>query len=512
MAHTITGWNKLHILNILRKGCPLDCACELTVFVCGAAVMIFELAGSRILAPYAGTSLRVWTNLIGVILASLSVGYWCGGKLADRRPYAQLLSLMIFLAAVCVGLTALLKDTLLSLLNVWVSGHGTLALCASLVLFAPANVFLGMVSPYAARLKIRDVGSSGSTVGRLYALSAIGSITGTFLAGFVLIPAFGIGKLLLLTSAVLGLVSLAAFGGRRPKTRVVMLFLLLAVGHFTRGDGLKEALLDIDTPYNRVWIYRDTDEETGRPILALATDPYGQESAMYLDGDDLVFDYMKYFRLAEQFSPRLKRALMIGGAAYSYPKDFLRRYPEASIDVVEIDPTLTEISRKYFNLQDNPRLAVFHEDGRTYFNRRRARYDAIIIDAFRDANCLPYQLTTVEAVRRMRNMLVEGGVALVNIIGSIEGVNGRFTRAECATYAKVFPRVMLFPVDDPKNARVVQNIILVALNSDREPRLESADVEMNRMLRHLWGNEVVADVPVLTDDRAPVEYYLAGAR
>lgn len=474
--------------------------------------MVFELAGARVLAPYAGTSLHVWTNLIGVILASLSVGYWWGGKIADRRQDPRFLSLMIFLAAVCVGLTALLKDTLLSSLRACPSGPGTLSLCASLALFAPANLFLGMVSPYAARLKIREIGNAGSAVGRLYALSAVGSITGTFLAGFILIPAFGIGKLLLLTSAALGLVSLAAFGGRLPMAKVGTLFLFLAVGHFMRGDGMKDVMLDIDTPYNRVWIYRDTDEDTGRPILALSTDPYGQESAMYLDGEDLVFDYMKYFRLAEQFSPCFKRALMIGGAAYSYPKDFLRRYPKASIDVVEIDPTLTEISRKYFNLRDNPRLAVLHEDGRTYLNRSRARYDAIIIDAFRDANCLPYQLTTVEAVRRMRNMLVEGGVALVNIIGSIEGVNGRFTRAERATYAEVFPRVMLFPVDDPKNARVVQNIILVALDSDREPRLESTDAEMNRMLRHLWKNVVASDLPVLTDDRAPVEYYLAGAR
>ena len=492
---------------MMRRG-----ACELAVFVCGAAVMVFELTGSRVLAPYAGTSLYVWTNLVGVILASLSVGYWWGGRIADRRPDARLLSLLVFMAAVCVGLTALLKDKLLSSLQAWVSGHGTLSLCASLVLFAPANVFLGMVSPHAARLKIRDLGSSGSVVGRLYALSALGSITGTFLAGFVLIPAFGSGRLLLLTSAALGLLSLAVFGGRLAKARVGMLFHLLAVGRFMRGDGLRDVMLDIDTPYNRVWIYRDTDEETGRPILALSTDPYGQESAMYLDGEDLVFDYMKFFRLAEQFAPGFRRTLMIGGAAYAYPKYFLRRYPDARIDVVEIDPMLTEISRKYFNLRDNPRLTVLHEDGRTFLNRSGNKYDMIIIDAFRDANCLPYQLTTVEAVRRMSDMLTEGGVVLANIIGAVDGVNGRFTRAEYATYAELFPRVMLFPVGDPENAREVQNIILAALKSNREPAPESADAEMNRYLSHLWKNVVAADVPVLTDDRAPVEYYLGRVR
>lgn len=484
------------------------CACELAVFVCGGAVMVFELAGSRVLAPYAGTSLYVWTNLIGVILASLSVGYWWGGRIADRRPDTRLLSLLVFMAAVCVALTALLKDILLSSLNSLVNGYGTLSLCASLVLFAPANVVLGMVSPCAARLKIRDVASSGSAVGRLYALSAVGSITGTFLAGFVLIPLLGTVRLLLLTSAVLGLLSLALFGGRLPKARAGMLFLLLVVSGSTRVDGLKDLVLDIDTPYNRVWVSRDTDEETGRPILVLSTDPHGQESAMYLDGEDLVFDYMKYFRLAEHFAPGFRRALMIGGAAYAYPKYFLGRYPGARIDVVEIDPVLTEISRKYFNLRDNPRLAIHHEDGRTFINRSADRYDVIIIDAFRDANCLPYQLTTAEAVRRMSGMLTEGGVVLVNIIGAVEGANGRFTRAEYATYADVFPRVMLFPVDDPQNAREVQNIILAALKSNREPALENADPEIGRYLLHLWRNAMAADVPVLTDDRAPVEYYL----
>ena len=484
------------------------CACELAVFVCGAAVMVLELADIRVLAPYAGTSLYVWTNLVGVILASLSIGYWWGGRIADRRPDARLLSLLVFLAASCVGLTALLKDKLLSSLNAWVSGYGTLSLCAALLLFAPANVFLGMVSPYAARLKIRDVASSGSAVGRLYALSAVGSITGTFLAGFVLIPAFGSGRLLLLTSATLGLLSLALFGGRLPKARAGMLFLFLAVGGSMLGGGLKGLVLDIDTPYNRVWVSRNTDEETGRPILVLSTDPYGQDSAIYLDGDDLVFDYMKFFRLAEHFAPGFRRTLMIGGAAYAYPKDFLRRYPDARIDVVEIDPMLTEISRKYFNLRDNPRLTVLHEDGRTFLNRSGNRYDVIIIDAFRDANCLPYQLTTIEAARRMSGMLTEGGVLLVNIIGAVDGMNGRFTRAEYATCAEVFPRVMLFPVDDPEDGREVQNIILAALKSNREPAPESADEETNRYLTHLWKSEVGADVPVLTDDRAPVEYYL----
>lgn len=472
--------------------------------------MAIELAASRVLAPYAGTSLRVWTGMLGVVLASLSAGYWWGGRIADRRPDARLLSLLVFGAAVCVGITVVAKDRILSVLQARIEDPGMFALCASLALLTPANVALGMVSPLAARLTIRDTESAGTAVGTLYALSALGSIAGTFLAGFVLIPALGCARLLLATSAALGALSLAISFSRRAGARAAALLVLLAAGRAVPGGVRAGVIFDADTPYNRIWVCRDSHEETGRPMLTLSTDPYGQESAVYLDGDDLVFDYMKFFRLAERFAPGFERALMIGGAAYAYPREFLRRYPGARIDVVEIDPMLTEISRRYFGLGNDPRMTIAHADGRTFLNRDGARYDVIIVDAFKDANCIPFELTTIEAVRRMRARLTDGGVVLVNIIGAVEGDDGRFSRAEYATYAELFPRVMLFPVDEPDDGRAVQNIVLAA--ADRCPSAGAADEEMGRFLGHLWKGKVPRDVPVLTDDLAPVERYLARVR
>ena len=308
--------------------------CGFAVFACGAAVMSFELAGSRVLAPYAGTSLRVWTNLLGVILASLSAGYWAGGRLADRRPDPHLLSSLILAAGACVGLTALLRDRLPSALQARVEGPGALSLLASIALFAPANVFLGAVSPFAARLRIRDPGSSGSTVGALHALSALGSIAGTFLAGFVLIPLLGSGRLLFALAAALALLSLALRGGGRAQSRCAVVLLLLAAGGLAPGATREGLLLDLDTPYHRVRVCEETDEETGRPVRVLCTDPYGRESAIFLDGDGLVFDYHRFFRLGEHLVPGFRRVLLIGGGAYAYPNWFLRRYPGARIDVV----------------------------------------------------------------------------------------------------------------------------------------------------------------------------------
>jgi len=176
---------------------------ELVVFICGAVVMIFEIVGSRILGPYIGTSIFVWTSLIGIILASLSLGYWFGGKMADRNPSFKQLVWIIIIAAFFIGLTISGKEDLLGLLSRQFTGIRMQAVISTIILFAPASVFLGMVTPYAVRLKIKDVKSSGRTVGNLYAISTIGSIIGTFLAGFVLIPFLGSTNILVLIAALL---------------------------------------------------------------------------------------------------------------------------------------------------------------------------------------------------------------------------------------------------------------------------------------------------------------------
>jgi predicted membrane-bound spermidine synthase len=153
---------------------------EISVFLCGAVVMVIELTGSRVLAPYLGTSLVVWTSLIGIILASLSLGYWWGGRVADRRPEARLLGRIILLAAVATAAIALTKSFVLGFLQSQGAGLHAAAVWSTLLLFAPPSVLLGMVAPFAVRLKIADTQTSGRTAGNLYAISTIGSIVGTF--------------------------------------------------------------------------------------------------------------------------------------------------------------------------------------------------------------------------------------------------------------------------------------------------------------------------------------------
>ncbi|MCB2219108.1 MAG: fused MFS/spermidine synthase [Bacteroidetes bacterium] len=181
---------------------------EIVVFVCGAVVMAYEIIGSRMLGPYVGTSYFVWTAIIGIILLSLSAGYYTGGWLSDQKPRTNLLALIILLAGIYILLTVFIKDPFLNFMIKTIQNLHWVSVLSSLVLFSIPSLLLGMVSPFAARLRMNSVASSGKTVGNLYALSTIGSIVGVFTAGFYLIPHFSISMILILFSIILITISL----------------------------------------------------------------------------------------------------------------------------------------------------------------------------------------------------------------------------------------------------------------------------------------------------------------
>jgi predicted membrane-bound spermidine synthase len=482
----------------------------ISVFVCGAVVMIFELAGSRLMAPYFGSSLYVWTGIIGIIMGSLSLGYWLGGRLADKNANQETYSQIIFFSALTVFWTMLVKDYVPALFQTKFLPVELGALLAALFLFAPASVLLGLVSPYAVRLKLVSMDTSASTVGNLYAASTVGSVGGTFIAGYFLIPFLGASNIFFLLFACLVVLS---FAFSKKYLSLKIFIALVLTGSFvlialTKSNNDRHAgIAMMDTEYNALKVFPGVQSSTGKPILTMAFDPFTSQSSMYKRSDDLVWNYSKYYRLAGHFVPNLKKALMIGGGAYSYPKDFIKQYPDATIEVVEIDPGITAAAKKYFRVPDNPRLITYNEDARSFINRSTGGYDAIFDDAFGSSFTTPFQLTTQEAVERQFAMLNDNGVVVANIGASLSGENGRFLRAEYATFKAVFPQVYLFPVDDLMNVDRVQNIMIVALKSTHPALLSSDNAEFESYLEHLWKKPVVNDMPILTDDYAPVEYY-----
>ena len=236
-----------------------------------------------------------------------------------------------------------------------------------------------------------------------------------------------------------------------------------------------------------------------------------KSAAMFLDDDELVFEVLKYYRLAEHFNPGFKKSLMIGGSGYSFPKDYLKKFPLSELDVVEIDPKLTELAKEHFKLKQNQRLKIYHEDGRTFLNRTQNKYDVVYMDAYKSLITIPYQLTTKEAIQKIYNVLNNNGVVFANIISAIGGKNNLFLQAEYATYKSVFPQVYLFAVQDPYDTQNLQNIMLVGLKSEKIPIFESDNKELNKYLHHLLKEDIKTDLPVLTDEYAPVDYYTSKA-
>ncbi len=476
--------------------------------------MIFEINGSRIVAPYIGTSTYVWTSLIGVILAALSLGYWWGGTMADRRPDGKLLALALFAAGTLVAATILLKDVILSIVGAFPAGLELRSVLASTLLFAPASVALGFVIPYATKLRISSLADSGTTVGRLFALSTIGSIVGTFAAGFVLIPFIGSSRTLYFVAGSLFALAFALGSINSKKTVAALSLFVVAIAsnELTLVFMSRTAnLIDTDTSYNRVRIFDTIHQETGRPIKAITTDPTTAQSARFLDSDELALAYTKYYHLVRHYHPGFERVLMIGGAGYSFPQDFTREYPGRQIDVVEIDPAMTQLAREHFGLGGDPALHIVHQDGRIFLNHAPSNtYDAVLMDAFGSSFSVPFQLATFETAIQIHRVTNENGIVIFNIGSAVTGPGSLFLQSQLAAYRDLFPYISVFKVRPHVADDRLQNLILVA--SKRVIVNGEIDEDISRMLATRIEGEIPVTVAAATDDLSPVERYLSIAQ
>lgn len=200
---------------------------------------------------------------------------------------------------------------------------------------------------------------------------------------------------------------------------------------------------------------------------------------------------------------------MFGGAAYSFPQSFLQQYPNKTIDVIEIDPKMTQLAQDFFWLNiDEKNLKIFHQDARVFINQNDNKYDAILGDAFWSFYSIPQQLTTRETVKRKIDMLNENGVVLLNMIGSLAWKNSYFIASEYKTYAEIFPEVFLLPIEN-QDPEEIQNILLVALKNSKKWDFTSDMPFMNSILERKSYLEIHENIPILTDDYAPVEYLIS---
>lgn len=498
------------------------CVPELIVFASGALLMILEMVGARVMAPHIGTSVIVWTSLIGVVLACLACGAFMGGKLADKKLSPKVLSAILAGAGLGCGLTALLHPLIGAAVTAAVPNIYAAAVVAAMCIFAlPATLF-GMVSPYVIRLSLATIATSGATVGRLYALSTAGSIVGTFLGGFVLISWFSSTQILLCTGGAMLVVSLISYG-TKPALRVALLLLfpLAAWGHgsYSTWQTAQGNLPPVETPYNSIRIMEGMAPEKCM-VRVMATDPGYMQSGMYIDApSELYFAYTRYYALGTVLVPHATRVLMLGGGGYSVPKWLLAGHggldsSKLRVDVVELDPGMTAVSRTYFALPDDKRLQVFHDDARRFVNANTQSYDLVFVDVFNSHYSVPFHVGTVEAAQALRRAVSPQGALLMNVISAVEGPDGELFRAIYGALSTAFDQIHVFVVSDTADVTKVQNLMILAL-PQTNPAVQAIvegggkdfSAPIQAMLASRLTTAIPAGTPPLRDDYAPVERY-----
>lgn len=460
---------------------------ELIIFLLGAIYMILELVCSRILAPFFGTSNLVWTSVIGIILLSSSVGNFIGGLIADKDSSKKNIQLILLFTGIFILLIGVIQKETLSFFSKNIKDIKFGAIISTIALFFIPSMLIGFLSPILIKLKLDDLSKAGKTSGIIYALSTLGSITGTFAGGFLLIPSMGsIEILYLLSICIFTIIFMIDISNKKFIIATILLIILnisLLFNFYYTNNKNKELVLN-----NQVGVVADYDTTYGRVNIANIRNYQGDflryffidkgaESSTFINENqknELSAEYTKYYDLMFKGNLEIKDALMIGGAGYSYPKYYISHYADKNMDVVEIDDKVIELAKEYFflddlykdyDLENNPRLNLIVEDGRSFFNHNEKKYDAILNDAF-SGNSPATTLTTVEAVQLIHNSLNDHGVYLSNIISSLQGHDSRFLKSEVATLHTVFKNVYVVPCSDKDDAELKQNIMVVASDDD----------------------------------------------
>lgn len=490
------------------------------VFIASFCTLVIELIAGRILAPWLGVSLYTWTSIIGVILAGIAAGNYAGGKIADRFPRALTLSVLFLLSGALS--VAILPAT------EWVIGTELgkgwplmlRILADTTVVFFLPTALLGTVSPVVIKLSLADLERTGSTVGRIYAISTVGAIAGTFATGFFLIDLMGTRSIVWSVAAVL--VAVGALVGVPWRTKALIPPIALAIGVLAYAQVQFASFAPPclkESNYYCIQIYDQTVDEFA--VRSLALDHLVHSYVALSDPTFIGYGYERVYQELTDFHVRGRpafRTLAIGAGGYTFPRYLRAAYPESTVDVVEIDPAVTAVAREHLGVPgDDPRLTTYNTDARLWFIEEQpvGRYDIVYGDAFNDV-AIPYHLTTLEFDRMIRRSLKPDGILMANIIDDFD--RGEFLRASVNTLRRVFDHVYLFALGPlwttggPGTYVVVASPVAIDVDEFMRydgPRTtqEKASAAMPRqdLLRYLERGRRI----VLTDDHAPVDNLIA---
>ena len=483
---------------------------EIIVFCVGMASLGAEIAAARLLAPWFGASTIVWANTIATVLVALSIGYALGGRLADRYPTIRGLAACVIVAAALLAIVPFLAEPFLRLsVQAFDQLSGGLFVGSLLgvgALIAVPVLLLGMVSPYAVRLKMDHVEDAGHVAGRLYAIGTIGSLTGTFGATLLLIPLVGTQRTFLIFALVLAMVVLPTLGRRHlvvgaAVAVVIALLMLIPVGATKTVTTDGKVIWEKETEYQYARVIQQSD---GERVLELNE---GQAvHSVYREDDYLIggyWDAMLVHSFGGDHHP--ERVVNLGSAAGTVARGLDHYFPDIEIDAVEIDPDVTEVGGELFDFEGE-KITKHNADARPWLQAQTRKFDSILVDAYRQPY-IPFYLTTREFFDVVRDRLTDGGTVSVNV-GHVPG-NDDLEKVLTATLKESFgaDRVWRDPVAE-------SNTVLVATKGDFDPAQKLREADLPEDVAEI-ANEAADRLDpgleggtVYTDDRAPVEWLI----
>lgn len=478
---------------------------KLVAFLCGAILMSLEMAGVRILNVYFGSTIYVWGAIIGIFLGALSLGYYIGGIVADKKPVFSLLGILIFSAAFFIFLVPVIAKPLCnSLLGINSLDARIQALLGSIILYFIPSVILGMVSPFAVRLAAHEVKNIGHVAGRLYAISTLGSIFGTFITTFVLVEYMGMREIIWALAAVLVFAAILTFRKNLHTVAAVFAGFALALPSYffieknmVSLNFLTSVKEEFDTPYHHIVVGhgRSLVKKGGEADYLLFNTQI--QSGINSEEKEKVVSacgYTDMLHLGMLFNEKpVNRILVIGCGGGIGPMVFRQDYPDIKkIDVVDIDRKVFETANKYFRYPVNDEIITSHvTDGRRFVrNSPENYYDYIILDAYSSGGRVPFHLLTKEFFEMTDKAISNDGILVINLISAIDGEYSRLFKAVKNTLDSVFKKeggcnIYVFPRLNYAYHENVMNICLVCTKSGR--RLSANEIINNLKDRHGKG-------------------------
>jgi spermidine synthase len=499
------------------------------VFISSMGIMIVELVASRLVSKYLGSSLYTWTSVIGIVLGGISLGNWLGGKLADRYQPRRIIPFILLAASVLTVLIVVLDIVVGRMTNIFQNTTISMNILVSSVLLITALFFLpscamGTVSPVMAKYALEQAKGVGKTVGGIYASGALGSIAGTFLTGYLLIPALGLTTNILLVGAALAALSLA-MGGRRVVSGAWLLALAaltalgtphaLALRAAADPLGRTRLVFEKDSPYSYIQVTDDTSWGTMERDLRLDAlihnrfDPARPDELLY--SYERIFAAITLTAFQELSADESLKTLTLGGGAFTLPSYLERHYPGGSHEVAEIDPDVVETAHRWFGLAWDTHLGITVKDARNYLDGvvGKKTFDIVYCDAF-NAFSVPSHLTTREFIEKTAGVLRPRGLFLANVIDMFN--TGRFLNAYLNTLRTVFPQVSVFMSSDSGLSGRATFVVVAGRQPFTAEILEDSAgaVVGTRLSRELLEDLAARNGgAILTDDHAPVENLMA---